>query len=109
MALTDKSKKTDVIKKNWSTAQTAALKTMESVMSPVKVTPPPKGKNSNICWDSSQEKPSFNLSSKQVENMPEAKPGDTVKIVMECTVRRVELNEDKSSDYRLDVDKIAIA
>lgn len=108
MTSVDKNKKITEINKKWSTAQTDAIKNMEQIMKPVKVTTPPKGKNNMMVWDSSQEKPSFSLSSKQIENMPEVKPGDTVKMMMECTIKRCELNEDKSSDYRLEVDKIGI-
>lgn len=61
-----------------------------------------------MAWDYSQEKPSFNLSSKQVDNIPDSKPGDTLKIMMECTVKRCEINEDKSTDFRLEIDKIGI-
>lgn len=96
------------MKKKWSGAQADAIKNMEKIMKPVKVTHEPKGKDHMMVWDSSREKPSFNLNSKHVENMPESKPGDIVKIMMECTVKRCELNEDKSSDYRLEVDKIGI-
>ena len=107
----DKTKIKDEMDKKWSGAKADAIKNMEQIMKPVKVTPPPKGKGKDamlMAWDSSQEKPSFSLSSKQVENMPEAKPGDTIQIVMECTVKRSEMNEDKSSDYRLKIEKIGI-
>jgi len=105
----EKKKKTIEMEQKWKGAKADAIKTMETIMKPVKVTPPPKGKgNDCMSWDSSQEKPSFSLSSKQIENMPESKPGDTVKLVMECTVKRCELNEDKSSEYRLEIDKLGI-
>lgn len=110
MNVDKKVQKTEIDKK-WSSAKETAIKDMEKLMKPVKVTPPPKGKDKNamlMAWDSSQEKPSFSLSSKQIENMPEVKPGDTIKIIMECTVKRCELNEDKSSDYRMEIDKIGI-
>ena len=100
-------KKVDINKK-WDDAKTTSIKSMEEIMKPVKVTLPPKGKGNTVEWDSSQEKPSFHLNSKQIENMPEVKPGDTLKIAMECTVKRCELNEDKSSEYRLVIDKLGI-
>jgi hypothetical protein len=101
----DKKTKND---KKWSGAKEDALKKLKELLKPIKVTPAPKGKDNMMVWDSTQEKPSFSLSSKQVENMPEVKPGDTVKIVMECCVKRCEMNEDKSSEYRLEIDKIGI-
>jgi len=100
-------KKVDINKK-WDDAKTTSIKSMEEIMKPVKVTPTPKGKDNLMAWDSSQEKPYFSLNSKQIENMPEAKPGDTLKMAMECTVKRCELNEDKSSEYRLVIDKLGI-
>jgi len=102
-----KKKKVDMNKK-WNDAKATSIKSMEEIMKPVKVTPTPKGKGNTIEWDSSQEKPSFHLNSKQIDNMPESKPGDTLKIAMECTVKRCELNEDKSSEYRLEIDKLGI-
>lgn len=109
MTVVDKNKKTAKMNKNWDTAKADAIKSMEQMMKDIKVTPPPKGnKNGLMEWDYSQEKPSFNLNSKQVDNMPDAKPGDTIKIMMECTVKRCEINEDQSTDFRLEVEKLAI-
>jgi len=104
----EKKKKKAEMKDKWDDAKTTSIKSMEEIMKPVKVTPTPKGKGNTVGWDSSQEKPSFYLNSKQIENMPEAKPGDTLKIAIECTVKRCELNEDKSSEYRLEIDKVGI-
>ena len=109
MTVTDKTKIKVDINKKWNDAKTTSLKSMEEIMKPVKVTPPPKGKDNILMpCDSSMDKPSFHLSSKQIENIPELKPGDTMKIAMECTVKRCELNEDKSSDYRMEIDKLGI-
>ena len=109
MTVVDKTKIKVDINKKWNDAKATSIKSMEEIMKPVKVTPPPKGKDGMaISYDSSIEKPSFHLSSKQIDNMPEFKPGDTLKIAMECTVKRCELNEDKSSEYRLEIDKLGI-
>jgi len=105
----DKRDKKTEIDKKWNGAKIEAIKDMEKLLKPIKITPEPKGKDKYAMdWDYSREKPSFTLSSKHVENMPEVTVGETIKLVMECTVKRCEMNENKSSEYRLEIEKLGV-
>jgi hypothetical protein len=87
----------------------AVRKAVESRMENIKVSKPKKSKGNMCCpWDSSMEKPGFNINSKHLSSMPELKPGDTVQMMVECTVKCCEINEDKSTDYRMEMNKAGL-
>ncbi len=78
----------------------ALKKALESRLYKVKTEKAKQGE-----WSIASEKPGFSMSSKHMSGMPEALPGQKVKMVLECNVTECKINEDGSREYRFEIEK----